>query len=138
MAKGRGIDGDGTESGCVGIPHSFRWRCPRRRGALRRKPGGMIEQIAQREEGVDAHTWLGSIPPLATGEGIEHPRGDAKLCALRECDDDTACGLAPPPSDHLDGLPAEGMVWVTDWGHRRRMSSVTMSVGTALRRICWR
>jgi hypothetical protein len=98
----------------------------------------MIEQSAQREEGVDAHTWLGRIPHLATGEGIEHPRGDAKLCALQEGDDDTACGLAPPPSDNLDGLPKKGMEWVTDLGHRRMMSRVTMGVATPLPRTCWR
>ena len=95
----------------------------------------MIEQITQHEEGVDAHAWLGSIPHLTTGEGIEHPRGDAKLCAIRERHDDTARGLAPQPSDHLDGLPEEGMVRVTDLGHRRMMSSVTMSVATPLRCI---
>jgi hypothetical protein len=88
----------------------------------------MIEQITQHEEGVDAHAWFGSIPHLTTGEGIEHPRGDAKLCAIRERNDDTARGLAPQPSDNLDGLPEEGMVRITDLGHRRMMSSVTMSV----------
>jgi hypothetical protein len=98
----------------------------------------MIAPIAPRAEGVDAHTWLGRIPHLATGEGIEHPRGDAKLCALREYDDDPACGLAPQPADHLDGLPEEGMVGVTDLGHQRMMSRVTMSVGTAMPPICWR
>src|SRR5881409_2294947 len=98
----------------------------------------MIEQSTQHEEGVDAHAWFGSIPHLTTGEGIEHPRGDAKLCAIRERHDDTARGLAPQPADHLDGLPEEGMVRVTDLGHRRMMSSVTMSVATVLPPTSWR
>jgi len=92
----------------------------------------VIEHGSEREEGVYTHAWGRCGLELTTSEGGEHPRGNGDLDALRALDDETLRGLASSPSDPLHHLSAEGMVRVPDLGHRRMMSRVMMSVGTAL------
>ena len=89
----------------------------------------VIEHVSEREQGVYAHAGGRCVLELTTSEGGEHPRGNGDLDTIRELDDETLRGLAPSPADNLHRLSAEGMVRVTDLGHRRMMSSVTMSVG---------
>ncbi len=98
----------------------------------------MIEQVSEREQCVSTHARGRCLVKLTTSQGVKHPRRNGDLYTIRELDDETLRGLAPSPADKLYRLPKEGMVRVPDLGHRRIMSSVSMSVGTALPPICWR
>ena len=55
----------------------------------------MIEHVSEREQGVYTHAGGRCVLELTTREGIEHPRGNGKLDAIRELDNETLCGLAP-------------------------------------------
>jgi hypothetical protein len=39
----------------------------------------LIQQVTQRDEGVDAQARLWGLAHLVAGERIEHPRGDGNL-----------------------------------------------------------
>jgi hypothetical protein len=39
----------------------------------------LLQQVTQRDEGVDAQVRLGGLAHLSAGERIEHPRGDGNL-----------------------------------------------------------
>jgi len=54
--------------------------------------GLAIEEITQRQEGLDSQTWRRRITHEAACDGIEHPHGDRQLKAIREFDDQTLCG----------------------------------------------
>jgi hypothetical protein len=49
--------------------------------------------VAQRQQGVDAQARLERVSDLGTRQGIEHPRGDGNLYAIREFDHETGGGL---------------------------------------------
>jgi hypothetical protein len=49
----------------------------------------VIEEVAQRQQGVDAQARLGSVSHLGARQGIEHPRGNGNLYAIREFDHET-------------------------------------------------
>jgi hypothetical protein len=49
----------------------------------------------EREQGVDAHAWGQGILELTTSQGVEHPRRNGDLDAIRELDDETLRSLAP-------------------------------------------
>jgi hypothetical protein len=53
----------------------------------------MIEQSAQGQEGFNGQAWRRRIVHEAACDGIEHPRGNRQLKAIREFDDQTLCGL---------------------------------------------
>jgi hypothetical protein len=55
--------------------------------------GLAIEEITQRQEGLDRQTWRRRIIHEVACDGIEHPRGNCQLKAIREFDDQTFCGL---------------------------------------------
>ena len=55
--------------------------------------GLAIEEVTQRQEGLDRQTWCRRIIHEAARDGIEHPRGNRQLKAVREFDDQTFCGL---------------------------------------------
>jgi len=55
----------------------------------------VIEHVAEREQGVDTHVWGRGVLELTTSEGIEHPRGNGDLDAIRKLDDEPLRGLAP-------------------------------------------
>ena len=55
----------------------------------------VIEHVSEREQGVYTHAGGRCVLELTTREGIEHPRGNGKLDAIRELDNETLCGLAP-------------------------------------------
>jgi hypothetical protein len=55
----------------------------------------VIEHVSEREEGVDTHAGGWCLLELMTSEGVEHPRGNGDLDAIRELDDETLRGLAP-------------------------------------------
>jgi len=122
----------------VGITRSCRLRCPSKSGGRQGEQGGLSQQVPQRDEGVDAQARLWGCTHLSAGERIEHPRGDSNLEPVWEFDDDTIRSLASQPPQNFSGLPTEGMLWRTDLGYRRMMSSVTMSVATVSPPIFWR
>jgi hypothetical protein len=39
----------------------------------------LIQQVTQRDEGVDAQVWLGGLAHVLAGERIEHPRRNGNL-----------------------------------------------------------
>jgi hypothetical protein len=39
----------------------------------------LIQQVTQRDEGIDAQVRLGGLAHVLAGERIEHPRGDGHL-----------------------------------------------------------
>lgn len=55
--------------------------------------GLAIEEITQRQEGLDRQTWRRRIIHEVACDRIEHPRGNRQLKALRELDDQTLGGL---------------------------------------------
>jgi hypothetical protein len=55
--------------------------------------GLAIEEITQRQEGRDSQTWRRRIAHAAACDGIEHPRRNRQLQAIREGDEQTLCGL---------------------------------------------
>jgi hypothetical protein len=55
----------------------------------------MIEQIAQDQQGIDAHGGRGSIDDPGARERVKHPRGDSNLYAIGELDHQTVGGLVP-------------------------------------------
>jgi hypothetical protein len=55
----------------------------------------VIEHVSEREQGVYTHARGRCIVELTTSEGVEHPRGNGDLYAIRELDDETLRGLAP-------------------------------------------
>ena len=55
----------------------------------------MIAHVSERAEGVYTHAWGRCVVELTTSEGVEHPRGNGNLDAIRELDDETLRGLAP-------------------------------------------
>ena len=55
--------------------------------------GLAIEEITQRQEGLDGQTWRRRIVHEAARDGIEHPRGNRQRKAIREFDDQTLRGL---------------------------------------------
>jgi len=55
--------------------------------------GLAIEEITQRQEGLDRQTWRRRITHEVACDGIEHPRGNRQLKALWEFDDQTLGGL---------------------------------------------
>jgi hypothetical protein len=57
--------------------------------------GLVIEQIAQGQEGLNAQAWGWRIADVAACQGIEHPRGNGQLQAIRELEDQTLRGLTP-------------------------------------------
>jgi hypothetical protein len=54
--------------------------------------GLAIEEITQRQEDLDSQTWRRRITHEAACDGIEHPRRNRQLKAIREFDDQTLCG----------------------------------------------
>ena len=57
------------------------------------KQGLAVKQSAQGQEGFDRQTWRRGITHEAACDGIEHPRGNRQLKAIREFDDQTLGGL---------------------------------------------
>ena len=55
----------------------------------------VIEHVSEPEQGVDTHAGGRCVVELTTSEGIEHPRGNGDLDAIRKLDDETLRGLAP-------------------------------------------
>jgi hypothetical protein len=55
--------------------------------------GLAIEEITQRQEGLDRQPWHRRITHEAACAGIKHPRGNRQLKAIREFDDQTLCSL---------------------------------------------
>ena len=55
----------------------------------------MIEHVSSCEQGGYTQARGRCVLELTTGEGVEHPRGNGDLYAIRECDDETLRGLAP-------------------------------------------
>jgi hypothetical protein len=58
------------------------------------QPESVSEHVAERAQGVDTHAGGRGGLELTTREGVEHPRGNGALDALRELDDETLRGLA--------------------------------------------
>ena len=96
----------------------------------------LIQQVTQRDEGVDAQAGLGGLAHVLAGERIEHPRGDGNRYTIWKFDADTLRGLTSQPPQHFYRLPKEGMMRITDLGDRRRMCSVEIRSGTALLHTC--
>jgi hypothetical protein len=57
--------------------------------------GLAIEEITQRQEGLDRQTWRRRIIHEVACDGIEHPRGNRQLKAILEFDDQAIRGLTP-------------------------------------------
>ena len=57
--------------------------------------GLALEESAQGQEGLDGQAWRRGIVHEAARDGIEHPRGNSQLKAIREFDDQTMRGLTP-------------------------------------------
>jgi hypothetical protein len=55
----------------------------------------VIEQVSEHEQGVYTHAWGRYIVKLTTSQGVEHPRSNGDLDAIRELDDEALRGLAP-------------------------------------------
>jgi hypothetical protein len=49
----------------------------------------VIEHVSECEQGVDTHTRGRCILELTTSQGVEPPRGNGDLDAIRELDDET-------------------------------------------------
>jgi hypothetical protein len=59
------------------------------------KQARVIEHVSEREQGVYTEARGRGVIELTTREGVEHPRGNGDLNAIRELDDETLRGLAP-------------------------------------------
>jgi hypothetical protein len=55
----------------------------------------VIEHVSERAQGVYTEARGRGVIELTTREGVEHPRGNGDLNAIRELDDETLRGLAP-------------------------------------------
>ena len=42
----------------------------------------LIQQVTQRDEGVDAQAWLGGLAHVLAGERIDHPLFDDRFAAI--------------------------------------------------------
>ena len=96
----------------------------------------LIQQVTQRDEGVDAQAGLGGLAHVLAGERIEPPRGDGNRYTIWEFDADTLRGLTSQPPQHFYRLPKEGMMRIPALGDRRRMCSVEIRSGIPMPPIC--
>ena len=59
------------------------------------KQASVIQEVLEREQGVDPHARGRGILERAPSQGVEHPRRNGDLYTIRELDDKTLRGLAP-------------------------------------------